>query len=327
MLSKHTHRLGKAFPLPRPRVLGKQADPAPKDVQANPSEAPAETQVVAPGAGAADHVDLAADNSVQNDDDVDSRMEEIREILDHAAMPLLDKGELVAEWVRYAEAKLSVFGQIVPKPKGGRPEGGVARAARELPVRGKSPDARRKFIERAIKIDGIWPEAKQAARAAGLDNVQSTLLEIAEEHSPDAQIAKVQEIAARKAMPRGRESSTTDSDESASSLTEVERLKTELAAANDRKRELEQELETARGMASRTPPVGASMKAPPTDEDIPDFLDIRPLLPADQLMFDAIKVAWNSHVQNLWNSASEVVRERVKPELFRADSSSHSTVG
>ena len=156
-------------------------------------------------------------NVEPNDDDVDSRMEEIREILDHAAMPLLDKGELVAEWVRYAEAKLSVFGQIVPKPKGGRPEGGVARAARELPVRGKSPDARRKFIERAIKIDGIWPEAKQAARAAGLHNIQSQLLAIAEEHSPDAQIAKVQEIAARKAMPRRRESSTIANNKSASS--------------------------------------------------------------------------------------------------------------
>jgi hypothetical protein len=229
-------------------------------------------------------------NVEPNDDDVDSRMEEIREILDHAAMPLLDKGELVAEWVRYAEAKLSVFGQIVPKPKGGRPEGGVARAARELPVRGKSPDARRKFIERAIKIDGIWPEAKQAARAAGLHNIQSQLLAIAEEHSPDAQIAKVQEIAARKAMPRRRESSTIANNKSASSLAEVERLNAELAAAVERQRELEEELETARTTAERRS--GVEVKAPITGEDIPPFLDRRSLGSEDQLKFDSVMTAW-----------------------------------
>jgi hypothetical protein len=206
-------------------------------------------------------------------------------------MPLLDKGELVAEWVRYAEAKLSVFGQIVPKPKGGRPEGGVARAARELPVHGKSLGARRKFIERAIKIDGIWPEAKQAARTAGLDDNQSDLLAIAKEHSPDAQIAKVQEIAARKAMPRRRKKSTTASNESASSLTEVERLKTELAVANDRKRELEQELETARATAARAPEGDASMK-PPTDGGTPPFLNRSPLSPEDGLAFGGVLTAW-----------------------------------
>ena len=46
------------------------------------------------------------------------------------------------------------------------------------------------------------PEAKVAARAAGLDDTQSTLLAIASEHSQAAQLAKVQEIATRKAMPR-----------------------------------------------------------------------------------------------------------------------------
>ena len=132
-------------------------------------------------------------------DDVDSRMEKIKEVLGYAAMPTLEKYELVAEWVRYAS---KVSGQVVQKPHGGRPEGGIARAARELPVPGKTPEARRQFIKRAIKIDSMWPEAKSAARAAGLHNIQSELLAIAEEHSPDAQIAKVQEIAARKAMPR-----------------------------------------------------------------------------------------------------------------------------
>jgi hypothetical protein len=91
--------------------------------------------------------------------------------------------------------------------KSGRPEGARTRAARELCVPGKTPKARRKFIERALKIDGIWPEAKSAARTAGLDNIQSALLSIAAERSVEAQLAKVQEIAARKAMPRRKSTS------------------------------------------------------------------------------------------------------------------------
>jgi hypothetical protein len=86
---------------------------------------------------------------VQNGGDVDARMAEIEVILDHSAIRLLDKCALVAEWVGHAEAKASVFGQLVHKPQGGRPEGGIARAARELAIPGKSIGGRRKFIERA----------------------------------------------------------------------------------------------------------------------------------------------------------------------------------
>ncbi len=141
-----------------------------------------------------------------NGDDVDFRMAKIEEILGHAAMHLLEKCGLVAEWVRHAEAKLSIFGQPVQKTQRGRPEGGVARAARELRVPGTTHDARRKFIERALKVDGIWPDAKSAVTAAGLDDIQSALLAIAGERSQEAQLAKVQEIAARKAIPRHKSS-------------------------------------------------------------------------------------------------------------------------
>ena len=89
----------------------------------------------------------------------------------------------------------------------GRPEGALTRAARELCVPGSTPTARRKFMERALKIDSIRPEAQSAARTAGLDNIQSALLSIAAGRSVEAQLAKVQEIAARKAMPR-RKSTT-----------------------------------------------------------------------------------------------------------------------
>jgi hypothetical protein len=232
-------------------------------------------------------------------------------ILDHAAMPHLPKCELVAEWVHHAEAKLPVFGQIVPKPKGGRPEGGVARAARELPVPGKSPEARRKFIERALRIDGLWPDVKSAVRAAGLEDIQSELLAIAKERSPEAQLAKVQEIVARKTTPRQRKASTSASEESAVNLSEAERLQAELAAAIERQRQLEEELETAAAMASRAPAVDEPMKAP-TDLDIPPFLDRRPLSPVDQKALDDIVEAWDRHVQPLWANATSVVRERFR---------------
>jgi hypothetical protein len=161
---------------------------------------------------------VSTGNVEPNGDESDARMVQIEEILGHAAMRLLEKCALVAEWVHHAEAKSSVFRHFVQKPQGGRPEGGVARAARELPIPGKSIGARRKFIERALKIDGMGPEAKVAAQAAGLDDTQSALLAIASEHSR-AQLAKVQEIATRKAMPR-RTSSPPKESESAQKTEE-----------------------------------------------------------------------------------------------------------
>jgi hypothetical protein len=69
-------------------------------------------------------------------------------------------------------------------------------------VPGKTIEARRMFIRRALKINGIWPEAKAAARAAGVHNKETTLLAIASERSPEAQIEKVKGITADKAAPR-----------------------------------------------------------------------------------------------------------------------------
>jgi hypothetical protein len=140
----------------------------------------------------------------RNGDETDAVMDEIAKRLADAAMLKLTRCELTAEWVHYAEAKLSVFGQLVPKPQGGRPESGITRAARELQLPGKSPEARRKYVKRALKITAIWPEAKAAARDAGLDDNQFALLAIADEKSLKAQLAKIEELANRKAQPRGK---------------------------------------------------------------------------------------------------------------------------
>jgi hypothetical protein len=118
----------------------------------------------------------------------------------------------------------------------------------------------------------------------------------------------VQEIAARKAMPRRRKKSPTAGNESASTLNQVEHLKAELAAAVERQHELEEELESARGIASRTPAVDGSVKASIADEDIPSFLDRRSLGSEDQLKFDSVMTAWanSTELQAAMVSASPV---------------------
>jgi hypothetical protein len=70
-------------------------------------------------------------------------------------------------------------------------------------------------IERAIKIDGITPEAKSAVRAARLDNNQAALLAVAREPR-EAQPAKVRHIASRKRAPPSKRSSDAATGKSAS---------------------------------------------------------------------------------------------------------------
>src|SRR4051795_8653193 len=67
----------------------------------------------------------------------------------------------------------------------GRPEGGTARAARELPIPGPTEDAKRMAVTRAIKIANIPAEAKEVVKAAGLADNQSALLAVARAEPKD----------------------------------------------------------------------------------------------------------------------------------------------
>lgn len=158
-----------------------------------------------------------------------------------------------------------------------------------------------------------------------MDDIQTSLLAIADENSPDKQLAKVQEIAARRARPRHRKKPTSDGSESSSSLTEVERLRAELAKAVERQRELEEEHKTARAKASGTLAVDGPVGAP-ADADIPAFLDRRSLGSEDQLKFDTVLSAWADSTELLTASveAPDVVRERFVWRL-RADIASASS--
>jgi hypothetical protein len=55
-----------------------------------------------------------------------------------------------------------------------------------------------KNVERAVKIAGISPEAKEAAKAAGLDDNQSALLKVSS-YADEDQVEAVAEIVREKA--------------------------------------------------------------------------------------------------------------------------------
>jgi ParB family chromosome partitioning protein len=119
--------------------------------------------------------------------DVDARKWQIAENLHRAELTPLERAEHVAEWIRLTEKEVSA--QVAPKPQGGRPESGIRAAARELGIE-------RTDAQRSIKIDSITPEAKEAAREAGIDKNQSKLLAVAG-RPPEQQVAGIVEIAKR----------------------------------------------------------------------------------------------------------------------------------
>ena len=122
-----------------------------------------------------------------------ARLVTIEENLFRKDLSALERAEHYAAWFRIS-AQLEDSGQHVRKPKAGRPEGGLSKLARELPISGKTVEARRKTMERSKAIAGISPKAKEAIKAAKLHNNQKALLEIAKEGAPYDQLKKVREL-------------------------------------------------------------------------------------------------------------------------------------
>lgn len=109
----------------------------------------------------------------------EARLWEISENLHRADLSKLERDEQVAEWIRITE---KVSAQVAAKPQGGRPEGGVRAASRELGI--DEDDGRR-----AVKVASLSAAAKDTAREEGLDNNRSALLRAAKEATPEAQVA------------------------------------------------------------------------------------------------------------------------------------------
>ena len=132
------------------------------------------------------------------DDEVGARFVRFSENLCRAHKTTLEEADEIAQLVEFSEQnRLGPFGQNVPKK--GRPLGRAAKAAKLLPVRGKTEDARRKKIERALTIsEGIYPQYREEIKKFGLDNDQFALLEIARADQPFDKHKAIQRLRRRK---------------------------------------------------------------------------------------------------------------------------------
>jgi hypothetical protein len=124
--------------------------------------------------------------------------------LDRAELTSLERDRLIAKWVRLTEAENSESGEKVKKKARGRPEGGIAKAARQLPVKGETEEAKRKTVERALKSDRLLPGAEDAAKAAGFDKNRSLIIKIGAEKTLEAQLARIAELAGAQRNAKAR---------------------------------------------------------------------------------------------------------------------------
>lgn len=120
--------------------------------------------------------------------EIEARLWEIAENLHRADLSVLERSEHVAEWIRLSE---EVLVQNAPKPKNGRPTGGIRAAERELGIEHTA-------AVRATKIASLSDEAKEAARDAGLDRKQAALLTAAKAETPQEQVAEIKRLAEAK---------------------------------------------------------------------------------------------------------------------------------
>ncbi len=75
---------------------------------------------------------------------IDAELVEISENLHRAELTQLQRDEQIARWMELTDAK-RVSAQLVQKPQGGRPEGGVSAASRDLGIE-------RMDAQRAVKV-------------------------------------------------------------------------------------------------------------------------------------------------------------------------------
>jgi ParB-like chromosome segregation protein Spo0J len=129
-----------------------------------------------------------------------ARQWEVAENLYRASLTPLDEADHIAEWVRLVAESSS--GKGLSKSKRGRPEGALTKVARDLPIKGNTQQARRKRLERGLKIAALSSEGRSAATEVGLDKNRDALYEIAKEDTPEAQINKAREISRGKSKAK-----------------------------------------------------------------------------------------------------------------------------
>jgi ParB-like chromosome segregation protein Spo0J len=119
------------------------------------------------------------------------------ENLDHSdKFTPLEKAEKLAEVVELTDKLFSR--QNVGKRRG-RPIGVITRVLSNLSIKGKTVEARRRKVERALTISKLPPEVKAAVKAREPGMTDKMLSEIAGEKTPEAQVKKIEDIVKRKA--------------------------------------------------------------------------------------------------------------------------------
>lgn len=114
------------------------------------------------------------------DDEVAAKYIGFCENLFRKNLTALEEAEEIAKLVYFLEDhKIGLFGQNVHNV--GRPLSAAGKAAKHISVKGKTEEARRKKIERSLKINLIPVNVKEVIRTRKLDNNLAALLEIADE--------------------------------------------------------------------------------------------------------------------------------------------------
>jgi ParB/RepB/Spo0J family partition protein len=137
-------------------------------------------------------------------DDKEAELWQALENLYRSELTALEQAEHLAVIVRRIAERESGQTAKKGKSKGGRPESVVTKTARDLPVPGKTQAARKKALERGLRIAAMSPEVKTEILEAGLDGNQSALIEIAEQDTTEGQLAKIQEIAQKKTSSKAK---------------------------------------------------------------------------------------------------------------------------
>jgi hypothetical protein len=87
-------------------------------------------------------------------------------------------------------------------------------------------------VQRAVKVASISPEAKQAARVAGLDDNRTALLAVAKWATPEAQLAKVGAISSAKTAAKAKNQTAATNVVEANHLTGAVNRFAEFCRAN-----------------------------------------------------------------------------------------------
>jgi ParB family transcriptional regulator, chromosome partitioning protein len=125
-------------------------------------------------------------------DDLEARLWTISENLHRNELTVTQRAEQIVEWIRLTEARRQPSQVETAVLSDGRQSGrqhlpsGINAAARELGVSQSE-------AHRAVKIDAIIPAAKDAMRAARLDDNQTVALKVAS-YADDDQVEAVAEI-------------------------------------------------------------------------------------------------------------------------------------